>query len=232
MGDPTILEPHGLDIAIRPDGVPELYLVNHGDRESIEIFEIRVGGLRPSLAWIGSVTMPEFTFGNDVAATPEGGFAVTSSSDTEGGFERSVARMAAGDETGKVVEWSPTNGWRTVPGSQISSANGVAVSADGAWLYVAGWRSRCIKKVSRGDGPVESHVVATDMMVDNLTWTSDGHLLAAGTIEGSRSATRSGWAPPVTTASPGSPRCERSTVRRRHGASMRPPEQAQTRLPF
>jgi sugar lactone lactonase YvrE len=86
----------------------------------------------------------------------------------------------AGQETGGVFEWSPTDGWSTLPGAQINSANGVAVSSDGRWVYIGGWHSQCIKRVGRGRSVVEADVIDTGLLTDNLTWTSDGWLLAAG----------------------------------------------------
>ena len=56
----------------------------------------------------------------------------------------------AGADTGGVLEWSPAHGWAALPGTQINTANGVAVSPDGQWLYIGGWNSRCLRKVRRG----------------------------------------------------------------------------------
>ncbi|MGD9795211.1 MAG: SMP-30/gluconolactonase/LRE family protein [Acidimicrobiia bacterium] len=181
--DPATFEPHGIDVTVRSDGVVEVYVVSHGGGEFVDVFEVDLGSLRPTATWIGSAAMPEFTFGNDVAASGDGAFFVSSTSDTEGGAEVGLARMAAGEETGKVVEWQLGRGFTTVPGSAICSANGVAVSADRQWLYIAGWSSRCVRKVSLTKDPIEITTVATDIMVDNLTWTPDGDLLAAGAYD-------------------------------------------------
>ena len=88
----------------------------------------------------------------------------------------------AGADTGGIVEWSSIHGWEVLPGTQINTANGVAVSRDGEWVYIGGWNARCIKKVRRGsaDDP-ETATVGLDIMVDNITWSASGRLLAAGT---------------------------------------------------
>jgi DNA-binding beta-propeller fold protein YncE len=127
--------------------------------------------------------MPAGTWGNDVAALPGGGFLVSSTTDISDGLEKGMARMGAGEETGCVVEWTPEQGWSVLPGSAINSANGVAVTPDGGTVYVAGWRSRCVRRITRGPGGPETSEVAVDIMVDNLTWTPDGALLAAGATE-------------------------------------------------
>jgi hypothetical protein len=181
--DPLRVEPHGIDVAARPDGVTELYVVNHGWRESVEVFEIDVAGARPTLRWIGAAVLPASAVGNDVAAVDGGGFVVSVNVLHGDGLEHGLARAEAGDETGGVFEWSPEHGWADLPGTAINSANGVAVSKDGHWVYIGGWHSRCIKKARRGAAPAESSVVGTDILTDNLTWTADGRLLAAGACD-------------------------------------------------
>jgi hypothetical protein len=174
--DPLRFEPHGIDVATRPDGVNELYVVHHGWRESVEVFEVELGGVRPALRWIGAAELPGSAVGNDVAAVAGGGFVVSINVHQQDGTHS----PEAGEETGGVLEWSPTAGWSTLPGAQINSANGVAISSDGRWVYIGGWHSRCIKRVGRRIPSVEATVVDTGLLTDNLTWTSDGWLLAAG----------------------------------------------------
>jgi hypothetical protein len=69
------LAPHGISLLKRSDGKTQLYVVNHGGRESIEMFELvrinRDGGL----AWHGCVVSTQ-TY-NDVAALANGGFYAT-----------------------------------------------------------------------------------------------------------------------------------------------------------
>lgn len=180
--DPLSLQPHGIDIALNSKGVPELYVVNHGSRESIEVFEILLDGRRPALRWIGGVQLPGSTIGNDVAVLADGGFVVSTTGDIEGKNSVSMEQAYAGEDTGGVLEWSPGRGWSLLPGTQMCVANGVAVSKDGQWVYVSGTISRTVKKVSRGRAVVESQFVQTDILVDNLTWSPSGSLLVAGTF--------------------------------------------------
>ena len=42
----------------------------------------------------------------------------------------------AGADTGGILEWSSIHGWEVLPGTQINTANGVAVSRDGEWVYI------------------------------------------------------------------------------------------------
>ena len=178
--DPLKFRPHGIDVTQRPDGRTELYVVNHGGAESVEVFEVDLDESRPSLKWLGGVPLPGTAAGNDVAAV-EDGFVVSTTGDPEGRDEVTVEAAMAGADTGGVLEWSPVAGWRSLPGTGINTANGVAVSADGEWVYVGGWNSRCLRKVRRGVVDPESVTVHVDIMVDNLTWAASGRLLAAGT---------------------------------------------------
>ncbi|HKV19912.1 MAG TPA: hypothetical protein VJR50_12830 [Mycobacterium sp.] len=179
--NPLKFRPHGIDVAVRPDGRAELYVVNHGGHESVEVFEIDLDeATRPSLKWIGGVRLPGSATGNDVA-TVDDGFVVSTIGDPAGLTRVSVEEAMAGADTGGVLEWSPGIGWRALPGTAINTANGVAVSADGQWLYIGGWNSQRIRKVRRGADDPEIVTAPVDMMVDNLTWSASGQLLAAGT---------------------------------------------------
>lgn len=178
--NPLKFRPHGVDVTLRPDGRTELYVVNHGGNESVEVFEVDLDAPRPALKWIGGVRLPGSTAGNDVAAVDDG-FMVSTTGDPEGRSEVTVEQAIAGANTGGVLEWSPCSGWAALPGSQINTANGVAVSPHGEWVYIGGWNSRCLRRVRRGGTEPDPVTVVISIMVDNLTWSASGRLLAAGT---------------------------------------------------
>jgi hypothetical protein len=180
--DPDRLAPHGIDVTVRADGVAELFLVNHGGRESVEVFEVVLDEARPALRWIGGVEMPGTALGNDLATVAGGGFVISTTGDINGAPQIGLADAGAGD-TGGVLEWSSADGWRLLPKTGICVANGVAVSPDGQWVFIGGWGGRCIKKVRRGLADPEVFEVPAPIMVDNLTWTRDGKLLAAGAYD-------------------------------------------------
>jgi sugar lactone lactonase YvrE len=88
--------------------------------------------------------------------------------------------MMAGENNGELWEWHTGKGWRKVPGSEAAGANGVEVSKDGKWLYVAAWGSQSFLRLSRGQTPVKRDTVPLGFRVDNIRFAGDGSILAAG----------------------------------------------------
>jgi hypothetical protein len=170
---------HGL--AIRPgrSSVHTLYAVHHGQRESIEVFELDAAARPPALTWIGCAVAPDPIGLNEVVALPDGGFIATDFL-ARGIDAPARGRMLAGENNGALWEWHTGAGWKMVPGSEASGANGLEISKDGSWLYVAAWGSQTFFRLSRGQAPVKRDVVPVGFRVDNVRWAPDGSLLAAG----------------------------------------------------
>jgi DNA-binding beta-propeller fold protein YncE len=171
---------HGL--AMRPvrNSIYTLYTVHHGKRESIEVFQVDARGKTPALTWIGCAIVPDPIGLNSVVPLPGGGFVATNF--LERGANASAARtkMMAGENNGELWEWHTGKGWRKVPGSEAAGANGVEVSKDGKWLYVAAWGSQSFLRLSRGQTPVKRDTVPLGFRVDNIRFAPDGSILAAG----------------------------------------------------
>jgi sugar lactone lactonase YvrE len=168
-------DPHGIDLATRPDGKRELLVVNHGGRESIELLE--VDDATPTLTWRGCVPAPNDALLNDVAALPDGGFVTTKSlSKDHASLDLLLGLLRI--PRGAVYEWQAGSGFRELPGTRGAFPNGIAVSRDGATLYVDEWLSDEVRKISRKTGALlGSARVASP---DNVSWTPDGsHLLVA-----------------------------------------------------
>ena len=178
--DPALFAPHGLDLRIGDAGRHTLYVVNHGGRESIEVFAIDFAAREPVVTWIGGIGMPAGTWPNAVAHLRDGGLLVTSTLDPDAGMDRGIADLVAGKETGRVVEWQPGAGWSTLPGSVMSGANGVVVDADGGVAYVGGWRTRSLVRLSRGSVQHDRRSIGTGVLTDNLRWDDNGYILATG----------------------------------------------------
>ncbi len=170
---------HGINLRPGNGGNDTLYVVDHGGREAIEVFALDSNGAEPSVAWVGCAVMPAHTWPNAVAPVPNGGFVVTDMFDPQD--PKAPDRMNAGENTGAVYEWHPHQGFKLVPGTQLSGDNGIEVSRDGKWLYVAGWGNKAVLRVSRGgSGPVERQMIPVGFLADNLRWASDGQLMVGG----------------------------------------------------
>ena len=150
--------PHGLSLRPGDGGMHTVYVVRHGAREAIEVFELDAGGADPSVTWVGCVVAPDGVTFNSVAALPDGGFAATH-------FNRPV---------GQIWEWQPETAWTEVPGSETNGPNGLVSSPDGRWLYIGGWGTQSLIRLSRGQ---------TTVQVDSVRWgstsiTFTGHRMA------------------------------------------------------
>jgi hypothetical protein len=177
--------PHGIDLVRRPDGALALWVVNHGGRESLELFQ--VDPARATLAWRGCVIPPEGSFLNDVAGLPQGGFVATHMFRRGGTLRQlwSSLRGLLGADTGYVLEWQPTSGFRELEGSAGAMPNGIAVSPDGRYVYENVYLSGQVRRIPRdGQGEVK---VAAIPSPDNITWSRDGtRLLVASHTGGFR----------------------------------------------
>jgi len=170
---------HGLYLRPGRNAVHTLYVVHHGNRESIEVFAFDARPKRPTLTWIGCAVAPDPIGLNSVVGLPDGGFVTTNfsprNSDAAG-----RGRMMAGENNGELWEWHPGTGWKIVPGSESAGANGLEISKDGKWLYIGGWGSQTVIRLSRGQTPIKKDAVQVGFRVDNLRWAPDNTLLAAG----------------------------------------------------
>ncbi|HCV33614.1 MAG TPA: hypothetical protein DGF10_03010 [Acidimicrobiaceae bacterium] len=156
--------PHGLSLRAGTNGRHTLYVVRHGAREAIEVFELHARPGVPALTWQGCAEAPEGVEFNSVTALPGQGFAATHFNPAEG----------------ELWEWQPGAGWIEVPGSTWQGPNGLVSSPDGEWLYIGGWATSSLVRLSRGRTPVEVDSVDVGFRVDNVRWVPDGSLLAAG----------------------------------------------------
>jgi hypothetical protein len=169
---------HGLFLRSGRNSIHTLYVVHHGNRESIEVFELDGRSKAPGLIWIGCAVAPDPVGLNSVVALPEGGFAATNFQPR--GAARGRANMQAGEKNGELWEWHPASGWKIVPGSEASGANGIEISKDGKWFYMAGWGTQTFIRFSRGATPVKRDEIPVGFRLDNLRWAPDGSLLGAG----------------------------------------------------
>lgn len=180
--DRSVASPHGVDAEPRPDGTTDLYVVNHGGREAIEVFNL---DLRDdvTMRWVGCVPMPHGTFANAVAALPHAdGLVATNFFDPT--RSDPFSQVFSDEPSGDLMAWDPRAGWSVVPDSELAGPNGVALSPSGRTAYVAEWGARRLHRIPLGQVTDRSVVgrasVAVPFLPDNLRWSDSGDLLVTG----------------------------------------------------
>lgn len=171
--DPQVFAPHGIFV----DRGGDLYVVNHGGRESLEIFSLQGNAGTVTAVWRGCINLPEDTSGNDVTVAPDGEILVSNYVSSPDSLWANL-RVGLGLPTGDVLGWLAASGWRHLPGTEGSAPNGVAVSRDGRNLFFVETGGSQLVRLRRADGGARVEV-AIDGALDNLSWTRRGNLLLA-----------------------------------------------------
>ncbi|MEO6185482.1 MAG: hypothetical protein ABIP38_14550 [Steroidobacteraceae bacterium] len=128
---------HGVYVAPGRGPTHKLFVVGHGARESIEVFNVDTRGVTPLLTWIGCAIAPGDVGLNSVRGLADGGF-ITTNFLPRG---KPMQEMMSGIRNGELWEWHTASGWQKVPGSEASGANGIELSDDGRTIYMAAWGS-------------------------------------------------------------------------------------------
>jgi hypothetical protein len=162
--------PHGIYVS-----GGRVWLVNHGGRQSIEVFRLSMAPDGPRLRWIGCEVLPDNGSGNGVAPLPGGGFVASKFEDA--GDKGAFGEMSALKTTGAVYAWRPGRGWKKLAHSDMSGANGVEVS--GPFVLINAWPEQKVYRFRIGsDAPPAS--VKTPFLPDNVRRLADGKILVAG----------------------------------------------------
>jgi hypothetical protein len=178
--DPLLFNAQGISLrrAVGESGYV-LYVVNHGGRESVEVFHVDARGDIPRLSWRGCVLLPQSLAANSVAAYSDGTVLITvltHSGDT-------YADFVEGRNTGGVYERRPgSSGFQLVPGTQLPGNNGIETARDDSGFFVVAFGRRAVLRYSRRDAtapPMEA--IAPGFMPDNIHWDGD-RLITAGMV--------------------------------------------------
>lgn len=168
---------HGLSLAETAPRRFSLYTTSHGEREAIEIYELDLTSTIPALTWTGCVVLPQDSYFNSVARLADGGFITTRMRDAN---YRSPAGGAPDGITGSLFEWHPGGQLQALPGTELSLPNGIDVSSDERYVYVAAIGSQEVVRFDRRESPMSKRTVLLPIWPDNVHWDTNGMLLTAG----------------------------------------------------
>lgn len=171
---PSIFKPRGFHLSRDPSG--ERLLVIAGQR--VEQFRLSRTDDDISLEWNGCVDIPADIAANDVAGFVDGGFVVSHMYDPPRDWTLDL-RMFFGIDTGAAVAWSAADGWRRVPNTNVSFANGIQVDPGTGRLFVSSMFTQRVIAIDR-DGSNRRETARGPNQIDNLTWAADGRLIGAG----------------------------------------------------
>lgn len=176
--EPGALVSHGLNIRSTGDGRSTLYVVGHGGREAIEVFDVDATGDAPVLTWRGCVLTPNGMAANSVASMADGTLLATIP--LYPGVP--IAASIAGFNTGAVYHWSPGKaGFTRVEGSELPYANGIEVSPDGTEFYIASSGAmRVLAYSNTNPARLLRGSQQLTFVPDNLRFDADGRLVTAG----------------------------------------------------
>jgi len=180
-GPPSELHAGGND-ARRVQGELRLAVINRLEQgERVELFVVDMVEGVPHARWQGCLPVPAPYSLNDVALGLAGEVYATHQ------FERPLSsaegaslkqKFLSGADTGFALVWRPDAGWARVPGTDVSFANGIAVSARGNTLAVAGTFSQAILLLDLTSQVVRR--VSVPLQPDNISSLRDGGFLVVG----------------------------------------------------
>ena len=176
--DPARFNAHGLSLRAGSGGHSTLYAVVHGERESIEVFDVDATGERPAVTWTGCVRLPEGLEANSVASFADGSLVATVLILPGRTFADSVAMRP----TGVVLEWSPgDSGFTRIEGTELPGNNGIEVSPDGEEIYVVSSGFQTVVAFSNTNPARELRTTEPlPFTPDNVHLDGSGRLLTAG----------------------------------------------------
>lgn len=167
---------HGISLTETAPRRFSLYTTSHGEREAIEIYELDLAGTAPRLTWTGCVPLQQDGYFNAVARLADGGFVTTRMRDAN----VSNADLQPGEITGRVFEWHLGGALRPLAGTELSLPNGIEVSQDGRYVFVAATLTQELVRFDREATPIGKRAASLPMRPDNVHWDGDDKLVIAG----------------------------------------------------
>ncbi len=174
--DTSNFSAHGLALRETSPNQFDLYITSHGSREGIEVFDLDMSEGIAELTWKGCVTLDETIMHNSVAILADGGFVTTQFMV----WAEGIASAMSGEPTGGVVAWHPGSEPALIPGSEVAAPNGIVVSNDGRYIWIAAFGTRELVRLDTSSDPVAQTAISLDIVLDNVRWGAPGKLITAG----------------------------------------------------
>lgn len=168
---------HGLSLAETATGRFSLYTTSHGEREAIEIYDLDLSTPTPVLTWTGCVTLPQDSYFNSVVRLSDGGFITTRMRDAN--YTRPAGGAPVGI-TGRLFEWHPGGQLQALPDTEMSLPNGIDISSDERYVFVAAFGSQEVIRFDRQASLMPRRSMQLPISPDNVHWDAGGKLLTAG----------------------------------------------------
>lgn len=173
---PDQLSPHGIHLSRRGKTL-QLLVVNHSSTEQVLFYDVQAAASNdtaPTLAWRGCVAFPEHAVLNDVAALPDGGFAVTHMYNAASMAE---LKSMLGMNNGHVWRWVPGSDIRIMANSSAKMPNGIEVAPDGKSIWINNYIEGELRQIDVATEEILSRINVPN--IDNSAWLDDGRLLLA-----------------------------------------------------
>jgi hypothetical protein len=172
---------HGTHLHQLADGRWRYLVVNHGGRETVEMFEVLGEGAGTTLAWRGCVPAAPDTYMNDVVGLANGDLIYTRMFHNAGKLEQLLG--ALGKTTGDLWRWNRETGLRVLPATRSGQPNGIEISPDEKYVYANIYFEEEVWKIDVETGEVVGKAYVGSGG-DNSAWGSDGRLWVVTHPEG------------------------------------------------
>jgi len=167
--------PHGTHLHQLNDGRWRYLVVNHGQREAVELFELVPSGEQSTLAWRGCVHAAPETLMNDVVGLDNGDLVYSRMFASAGAL--SMLKSLVGIPTGELWRWNADSGLSPLPATTAAQPNGLEIDAANAYVYADMYMEQQVWQVRLSDGQVTARYDIPN--ADNSAWGSDGRLYFA-----------------------------------------------------
>ncbi|EMB4114589.1 hypothetical protein DMW62_17855 [Serratia marcescens] len=170
LPDLNLMSTHGLDYDQHSH---KLYVINHGHRESVEIFDVSLLNGKPSLSWVGCIIAPPGAELDAVSSLNDNGIVATNIWNKHDEEKRN--KLINNKPGGEILKWSQKEGWRKIEGIDfISAPNGILSSNNGETIYSAIWGGGYILKIKCQDNIATStKKLQLEFHPDNIKWSKN-----------------------------------------------------------